>query len=260
MHRSLQIKRAAYMRNVVMVVYYFTVDTCGLTHLAGCLQARERAWRIGQRRPVTVYRLITTGTIEEKIYHRQIYKQYITQRVLSGNARCGNRFLKSKDIRDLFVLGDEYANASNNVDPSNSGAQAPETAGIFQSLNSEINANDISRELEQGNTSVNINAAPSGMIARGGNQSDGQDDIIVDGNIIVKQETYAPSGEDAEEPDEGRDKGKEKDDAERDAKLDDARILKSLFEGGQLQSALAHDIIERGGDGEENTTEVRVVT
>lgn len=33
-------------------------------------QARERAWRIGQTRDVTVYRLLTTGTIEEKIYHR----------------------------------------------------------------------------------------------------------------------------------------------------------------------------------------------
>ena len=30
-------------------------------------QARERAWRIGQTRPVTVYRLITSGTIEEKV-------------------------------------------------------------------------------------------------------------------------------------------------------------------------------------------------
>lgn len=36
------------------------------------LQARERAWRIGQKRPVTVYRLVTSGTIEEKIYHRQV--------------------------------------------------------------------------------------------------------------------------------------------------------------------------------------------
>lgn len=33
-------------------------------------QARERAWRFGQKRSVTVYRLITAGTIEEKIYHR----------------------------------------------------------------------------------------------------------------------------------------------------------------------------------------------
>jgi len=35
-------------------------------------QARERAWRIGQGRPVTIFRLITSGTIEEKVYHRQV--------------------------------------------------------------------------------------------------------------------------------------------------------------------------------------------
>ena len=38
------------------------------------LQARERTWRIGQTRQVTVYRLVTTGTIEEKIYHRKIFQ------------------------------------------------------------------------------------------------------------------------------------------------------------------------------------------
>ena len=34
------------------------------------MQARERSWRIGQEKHVTIYRLLTTGTIEEKIYHR----------------------------------------------------------------------------------------------------------------------------------------------------------------------------------------------
>ena len=34
------------------------------------VQARERAWRIGQHRHVTIFRLLTAGTIEEKIYHR----------------------------------------------------------------------------------------------------------------------------------------------------------------------------------------------
>jgi len=46
------------------------------------MQARERAWRIGQKREVTVYRLITSGTIEEKVYHRQIYKQFLTEKVM----------------------------------------------------------------------------------------------------------------------------------------------------------------------------------
>lgn len=30
-------------------------------------QARERAWRIGQKQDVTIYRFITVGTIEEKV-------------------------------------------------------------------------------------------------------------------------------------------------------------------------------------------------
>lgn len=35
------------------------------------LQARERAWRIGQTNPVTIYRLLTAGTIEEKVFLMQ---------------------------------------------------------------------------------------------------------------------------------------------------------------------------------------------
>ena len=48
------------------------------------IQARERSWRIGQERDVTIYRLITRGTIEEKIYQRQIFKELLSNRIL-GN-------------------------------------------------------------------------------------------------------------------------------------------------------------------------------
>ena len=41
-------------------------------------QAQDRAYRIGQRRNVSVYRFISVGTIEENIYMRQIYKQVKT--------------------------------------------------------------------------------------------------------------------------------------------------------------------------------------
>ena len=39
------------------------------------LQAIDRAYRLGSRRDVSVYRLISAGTMEETIYSRQIYKQ-----------------------------------------------------------------------------------------------------------------------------------------------------------------------------------------
>ena len=47
-------------------------------------QARERAWRIGQKREVCVYRMITSGTIEEHILHRQLAKSYVTDKVLEN--------------------------------------------------------------------------------------------------------------------------------------------------------------------------------
>jgi DNA excision repair protein ERCC-6 len=66
------------------------------------IQARERAWRLGQTRPVTIYRMLTVGTIEEKIYHRQIFKQYLTNRILADPKQT--RFFKSSDLYDLFTL------------------------------------------------------------------------------------------------------------------------------------------------------------
>lgn len=41
------------------------------------LQAQDRTFRYGQRRHVTVYRLLAAGSIEELVYSRQIYKQQL---------------------------------------------------------------------------------------------------------------------------------------------------------------------------------------
>ncbi|XP_064606212.1 DNA excision repair protein ERCC-6-like 2 [Liolophura sinensis] len=52
------------------------------------LQAQDRAYRIGQRRNVQVFRLVSAGTIEENIYLRQVYKQQLdTVAVEMGNAK-----------------------------------------------------------------------------------------------------------------------------------------------------------------------------
>ncbi len=39
----------------------------------------DRCFRIGQKKNVVVYRLITCGSIEEKIYRRQVFKDSINR-------------------------------------------------------------------------------------------------------------------------------------------------------------------------------------
>ncbi|RCK57637.1 DNA repair and recombination protein RAD26 [Candida viswanathii] len=69
------------------------------------VQARERAWRLGQKKDITIYRLMTTGSIEEKIYHRQIFKTFLTNKILKDPKQ--RRFFKANDLHDLFTLGDQ---------------------------------------------------------------------------------------------------------------------------------------------------------
>lgn len=94
------------------------------------IQARERAWRIGQTKNVTIYRLLTSGTIEEKIYHRQIFKQFLTNRVLQDPKQ--RRFFKSNDLHELFRYDDDTNN-------NESDDERTETSILLAGTNSEIN-------------------------------------------------------------------------------------------------------------------------
>ncbi|KAF7015151.1 unnamed protein product [Triticum aestivum] len=48
------------------------------------LQAQDRSFRFGQKRHVTVFRLLGAGSLEELIYSRQIYKQQLSNIAVSG--------------------------------------------------------------------------------------------------------------------------------------------------------------------------------
>ncbi|QLQ82578.1 hypothetical protein HG537_0H03410 [Torulaspora globosa] len=78
------------------------------------MQARERAWRIGQKREVSIYRLMVAGSIEEKIYHRQIFKQFLTNKILSDPKQ--KRFFKINELHDLFSLGGEDGHSIEELD------------------------------------------------------------------------------------------------------------------------------------------------
>ncbi|KAL1609897.1 DNA repair protein rhp26 [Paraconiothyrium brasiliense] len=71
------------------------------------IQARERSWRLGQKREVEIYRLMSAGTIEEKIYHRQIFKQFLTNKVLKDPKQ--RQTFQMSDLHDLFTLGRDTA-------------------------------------------------------------------------------------------------------------------------------------------------------
>lgn len=55
-------------------------------------QAVDRVFRIGQDKDVIVYRLITCGSVEEKIYRRQIFKDSINK-LTTGDAKNPYRFV-----------------------------------------------------------------------------------------------------------------------------------------------------------------------
>ncbi|OTF74864.1 hypothetical protein BLA29_007929 [Euroglyphus maynei] len=47
---------------------------------------------------------MTSGTVEEKIYHRQIFKQYLSNRILCDPRH--QKFVKMNNMRELFTLSD----------------------------------------------------------------------------------------------------------------------------------------------------------
>ena len=63
-------------------------------------QASDRAYRIGQERPVTIYRLIAKDTIEEKILKLHETKKQLADALLEGS-EMGNRFSKDEILKLL---------------------------------------------------------------------------------------------------------------------------------------------------------------
>ncbi|KXS20289.1 hypothetical protein M427DRAFT_52512 [Gonapodya prolifera JEL478] len=170
------------------------------------VQARERAWRLGQKREVTIYRLMTSGTIEEKIYHRQIFKQFLTNKILKDPKQ--RRFFKANDLHDLFSL-------------SSGTEKRTETGELFRDMDMDVE--------------IKVGKDKSSDRSKKGKKKR-QVAILGEINDLDKAEDYRP----AQEEEENNDVPRGNTGAGPD---EDSRILKSLFEMTGVHSALKHDVI-----------------
>jgi DNA repair and recombination protein RAD54B len=66
------------------------------------LQAMARIHRHGQKKPVKIYRFLTAGGMDEKIYQRQVTKRGLADSVVDGEKNEAS--FSAEELRDLFRL------------------------------------------------------------------------------------------------------------------------------------------------------------
>ena len=184
------------------------------------IQARERAWRIGQTKNVTVYRLLTSGTIEEKMYQRQIFKTYLTNKILKDPKQ--SRFFKSNQLMDLFTYTPGHKNTT-------------ETGSIFASRNVEITKSDVkerAKQMKQAIIEDNASGNSEGHSKKKGKKGKKRKSckVKVDGEDI--DSVVGVSSYETTDPAETN-----------TADQDDTFTLAKIFNSSSVHSALQHDTI-----------------
>ena len=71
-------------------------------------QAAARVWRDGQTKKVYEYRFLATGSIEEKVYQRQLSKEGLASVVSSDQKQTASSFSRD-ELKDLFTLRPQCA-------------------------------------------------------------------------------------------------------------------------------------------------------
>lgn len=87
------------------------------------LQAMDRAHRIGQKKVVNVYRLITRNTLEEKIMSLQQFKIHTAKTVISDDNASVNS-MNTDQVLDLFSLSPQKNGAAKTSSDNRTGVKS----------------------------------------------------------------------------------------------------------------------------------------
>ncbi|CAK7903885.1 DNA repair and recombination protein Rdh54p [[Candida] anglica] len=74
------------------------------------LQAMARIHRDGQKKPVFIYRLMTTGCIDEKIFQRQLMKNSLSDTFVDNKSDSKTDVFEMSDLKDLFTVSETKSN------------------------------------------------------------------------------------------------------------------------------------------------------
>ena len=177
------------------------------------IQARERAWRLGQKREVQIFRLMLAGSIEEKIFHRQLFKQFLTNKILKDPKQ--RQTFQMKDLHDLFTLGGAEE-------------EATETGRLFAGTEVKFEKNESNPPYAQSN----------GEVQWGG--------ITPPHDSVSHQAVQEMAGVASVEPFGGKEGHEGNGAASTPAANSEARIMEGIFARSGIHSALEHDQIING--------------
>jgi hypothetical protein len=83
-----------------------------------------QVWRDGQKKRVYVYRFLTTGSIEEKVFQRQISKEGL-QSVVGKAGKAVANLATAEELRQLFSLHPETLSDTYDIIAGNEGWTPP---------------------------------------------------------------------------------------------------------------------------------------
>jgi len=87
-------------------------------------QAAGRVWRDGQKKRVFVYRFLSAGTIEEKVYQRQLSKEGL-QNLVDAKGKLDAANLPKEELRRLFALRPTHCDTHDGLNCARCPPRAP---------------------------------------------------------------------------------------------------------------------------------------